>query len=524
MTTRRFLAPLALTLTAALALSACGGSSDGGSDDGGTTAAGADGTTAASGRGGTLTLGIVQEPPSWDPAQAHVGHRLQPYQAVYDSLLLREPDGTLSPMLATEWGYTDETNTVMSLDLRTDVTFSDGAAFDAEAVVANIEHFKVENGPQAGMAASIDSVAAVDADTVEITLSAPDPALEYYLSQALGLMGSPAALGTDEMDRLPVGSGPYVMVADQTVVGSQAVFEAREDYWNPDLQKWDRIEMKLLADVTSRVNALLTGEVDATIVDGTVKDQVDAAGLEPLFWTVDWTGLLLFDREGTLNPAMADVRVRQAINYAFDRENLLAQLAAGQGELTSQVFGPDSTAYLPELDDYYTYDPDKARELLADAGYADGFELEMPLGVPGLETQMTFIAQQLADVGITVKQTQVPIADFQGELGKGNFAASWFSLFQGPTWVAYQQMLSDTTLYNPFDSTTPEIEAAVETLRTDGENVEAAQAINRYVTENAWFAPWYRPSQLYYYDAESVSVEPQVQMAVPSIYNFSPAS
>lgn len=524
MMTKRFIAPLALSVAAALALSACGGGSDGGSGDGDATA-GSDGTTAAAGgRGGTLALGILQEPPSWDPAQAHVGHRLQPYQAVYDSLLLREPDGTLSPMLATEWGYTDDTNTVMSLDLQTDVTFSDGAAFDAEAVVANIEHFRTANGPQSGMAASIESVAAVDADTVEITLSQPDPAMEYYLSQALGLMGSPEALGTDEIFRLPVGSGPYVMVASQTVVGSQAVFEAREDYWNPDLQKWDRIEMKLLADMTSRVNALLTGEVDATIVDGTVVDQVAAAGFEPLLWTVDWSGVLLFDRDGTLNPALADVRVRQAINYAFDKENLLAQLAAGQGELTSQVFGPDSSAYLPELDDYYTYDPDKARELLAEAGYADGFELEMPLGVPTMETFMTFIAQQLSDVGITVKQTPVPAADYQGELGKGNYPVAWFNLFQGPTWVAYQQLLSDTTLYNPFKSTAPEIEEAVEALRADGEDVEAAQAINRYVTENAWFAPWYRLSQLYYFDAETVSVEPQVQMAVPAIYNYSPAS
>ena len=113
---------------------------------------------------------------------------------------------------------------------------------------------------------------------------------------------------------------------------------------------------------------------------------------------------------------------------------------------------------------------------------------------------------------------------FLGELGKGNYAASWFSLFQGPTWVAYQQLLSDTTLYNPFKSAAPELQEAVETLRTDGENVEAAQAINRFVTENAWFAPWFRPAQLYYYDAATVSVVPQVQMAVPAIYNYSPAS
>ncbi len=250
MTTRRFLAPLALTLTAALALSACGGS-DGGSDDGGTTAAGADGTTAASGRGGTLTLGILQEPPSWDPAQTHVGHRLQPYQAVYDSLALREPDGTLAPMLATEWGYTDDTNTVMSLDLRTDVTFSDGAAFDAEAVVANIEHFKTgERSPvrhgrehrpggrrRRGHGRDHPLLARPGAGVLPQPGPRPD--------------GQPGGARHGRDGPVPVGSGPYVMVADQTVVGSQAVFEAREDYWNADLQKWDRIEMKLLADVTS---------------------------------------------------------------------------------------------------------------------------------------------------------------------------------------------------------------------------------------------------------------------------------
>lgn len=519
MKSRTSLAPAALAVAAALALTACGSSAEEAPEEPQATE-----TDVAPGRGGTLTLGIVQEPASWDPAQAHVGHRLQPFQTAYDSLLLREPDGTLVPMLATEWSYTDDAKTVLSLDLRTDVTFSDGAAFDAAAVVANIEHFKADNGPQSGMGASIASVAAVDADTVELTLSAPDPAMEYYLSQALGLMGSPAALGTDEMDRLPVGTGPYVMVADQSVVGSQYVFTAREDYWNADLQLWDEIDLKLLADVTSRVNAIVTGEVDATLLDATTFEQADGAGLTLLEYATDWQGLLLFDRDGALNPALEDVRVRQAINYAFDKENLLAQLGGDKGEVTSQVFGPASTAYVAELEDMYTYDPDRARELLAEAGYGDGLTIEMPLATPGAETIMTFVAQQLADVGITVEQTQVPMADYQGELGKGNFAAAWFSLFQGPTWVAYQQLLSGTTLYNPFKSTTPEVEEAAAALRADGEDVEAAQALNTFVTENAWFAPWFRPSQLYYFDASVVSVVPQTQMAVPSIYNYAPAS
>jgi peptide/nickel transport system substrate-binding protein len=519
----RTLAPAAVAAVVALSLSACGGGTAAPStesQDGQEAQAPGDAA-----RGGTLTLGILQEPASWDPAQAHVGHMLQPFQAAYDTLLLREPDGTLAPMLATEWAYTDEAKTVLSLELRTDVTFSDGAPFDAEAVVANVEHFQADNGRQAAQAAAIDTVTAVDADTVEIVLSAPDPAMEYYLSQALGLMGSPASLGTDEMDRLPVGTGPYVMVAEQSVVGSQYVFTAREDYWNPELQRWDQITMKFLADVTSRVNALVSGEVDAALLDATTYQQAEAAGKALLEYGTDWQGLLLMDRDGAVDEALADVRVRQAINHAFDREAMLAQVGGGKGEVTSQVFGTATEGYDPELDDYYSYDPERAKELLAEAGYADGLTIEMPVITPGGETIMTFVTQQLADVGITVQQTSAPAADYVANLGQGKWGAAWFSLFQGPDWVAVQQIISTDALYNPFDSTTPEVAAAIEALRAGGDDsAEAAAEINRVVTENAWFAPWFRPSQLYFHDPAKVVVEPQIQMAVPAIYNYAPAS
>jgi peptide/nickel transport system substrate-binding protein len=118
-------AAAALVLSASLALTACGGGAGAGSSAGAATA---------------LTIGTIQDVRSWDPAQAHVGHVLQPYQAVYDTLILRQPDGKLSPMLATEWKY-NSTNTKLTVDLRTDVTFSDGAKFDAEAAKANMDHF-----------------------------------------------------------------------------------------------------------------------------------------------------------------------------------------------------------------------------------------------------------------------------------------------------------------------------------------------------------------------------------------------
>lgn len=505
----------ALATAGAIALSAC--SSAGAGGDEGTSGS-------AAKRGGTLTLGIVQDVKSFDPGQAHVGHQLQPYQLSYDSLLLREPDGTIAPMLATKWGYTDDTNTTFSLDLRTGVTFSDGAAFDADAAKANLEHFKTANGPQASQLAAVDEVTAVDKDTVELHLTQPDPALEYYLSQAAGLMGSPKALGSDGIARVPVGSGPYEMDSAGSVVGSQYVFTARDDYWNKDLQHWDKIVLKFLPDVTARVNALVSGQVDATLLDARTVDQATGAGKKLVESEVDWQGMLLFDRGGAIAPQLADVRVRQAINYAFDKKTILQQLQGGYGTVTSQVFGKNSTAYDKDLDNAYPFDPAKAKKLLSDAGYPNGFTLKIASSQP-LAPIMPFITQPLADIGITVEPTDVPISSYQTELGSGKYPAAWFSLFQGPTWVASNQLLSTDALYNPFDTTDPKLTGLVEKVRAGGDDADdAAKEINRFVTENAWFAPWFRAGQLYVVDPKKVSVKPQVEQAVPSIYNYTPVS
>ena len=99
----------------------------------GLSACSAEGTTSSAGGPKELVIGVLAEPTSWHSAQAHVGHLLQPYQLAYDSLLLRLPDGSLKPMLATEWNYTDEAKTTLQLKLRTDVTFSDGEKLDASA-------------------------------------------------------------------------------------------------------------------------------------------------------------------------------------------------------------------------------------------------------------------------------------------------------------------------------------------------------------------------------------------------------
>lgn len=482
---------------------------------------GSDGDSAA--RGGTLTLGQLGDVASWDPAQAHVGHALVPYQLVYDTLILREPDGELSPMLATAWSYNDD-RTVLTLELRDDVTFSDGEPFDAEAVTANLEHFKAGNGRQAVQLTQFESATAVDEDTVEITLAAPDPAMEYYLSQAAGLMASPAAIDAGTLETDPIGTGPYVFDKANSVRDSQSSFTAKEDYWNPELQKFDQVELRILEDISARVNAIVSGQVDWTTLDAKTADQAEDAGREIIpDYQVDWTGMTFLDRDGVVNPALADVRVRQAINYAVDRETLLEQLQLGRGSVTSQVFGPDSGAFVDELEDYYPYDPEKAKELLKEAGYEDGFELELPV-IPAFATQITALAQQLGEIGITVTQTSVPAANYVADVVQKKFEAFNFNLFQGEAWVAINQIISPTATFNPFGTTEPELEELIAVVQQGGEDsAAAAEDVNRYVTENAWFLPLYRIDQISVYNPETVTVVAQTQSAMPSIYNFAPA-
>ena len=206
-------AAAAIAVTAALALSSCAG---GGTDGGGGDGAG----------GGTLTLGAIIAPTTFDPAGSEWGNRSPFYQAVYDTLLLATPAGTIEPWLATEWAYNDD-NTVLTLTLRDDVTFTDGSTLTGDVVVKNLQRFKDGTSPDAGYFAGVSSFEAPDDTTVVITLSAPDPAMLNYLTRDPGLVGAEASLDSADIATNPVGSGPYVLDTAATVTGTTLLVHRR---------------------------------------------------------------------------------------------------------------------------------------------------------------------------------------------------------------------------------------------------------------------------------------------------------
>ena len=203
----------------------------------------------------TLRLGVVTQLTSFAPWEASWANQSPYLQAVYDTLLRAEPDGTITEGLATAWEW-DDSKTVLTLTLRDDVQFSDGTDLTAQVAADNLVRFRDGTSENATFLAGMTSAEAVDDATLVITLAAPDPALPVYLSQNAGLVGSTAMFDSPDAQTTPIGSGPYTLDADNTVVGSTYVFEANEDYWDLESVHYDTIEMTFYGDPTALMNAV----------------------------------------------------------------------------------------------------------------------------------------------------------------------------------------------------------------------------------------------------------------------------
>jgi peptide/nickel transport system substrate-binding protein len=501
----------------ALALSACGGSDDGGDNGGGSGGGGED--------GGTLTLGTVIAPASLAADDAGWSNGAPYVQAIYDSLLRQAPDGSIEPWLATEWSYNDD-RTVLTMTLRDDVTFTDGTPFTADVAAQNVLRYRDSTSGGASFLAAVADVTAVDDTTLEITLSAPDPALLVYLAQAQGAQQSPASFDTPDEALNPVGSGPYVVDTDRTVVGSTYVFTKNEDYWAPDAQHYDEVVMNVYSTSQTIVNAIQGGQVNASVMlDNATRPQVEGAGFEVQVSEINWSGMTLFDRTGKANPAFGDVRVRQAIAHAIDREAVLEGPAGGFGSVTGQIFGEESDAFIPELEDRYEYDPDRARELLAEAGYEDGFTLDMPYYPVGTDAIFDVTEQYLEDVGITVEYATVAVADISTTLASGQYAATLFPNQLFPTvWETAKWSLEQNAPWNVMkepDATVADLLATIQT-GTEEEAADASKELNEYIVEQAWFVPFYREQSSFAHDAET-EVIAQSDNGYPQLQNISPA-
>ncbi|MDX1466823.1 MAG: ABC transporter substrate-binding protein [Halomonas sp.] len=374
----------------------------------------------------SLRMAYDADPVSLDIHEQLSGGILQLSHMTFDPLVRWNKDLSFEPRLATDWEQVDDTT--MRMTLRDDVTFHSGNAFTAEDVVWTIERLKRSPDFKA-IFEPIASVTAVDDTTVEITTTKPYPLL-LNLATYVFPMDSAFYSGTDEdgdpKDEIVKngnsfasshlsGTGPYVVTERQQ--GVRIAFERFDDYWDEDSPgNVDEIVMTPISENATRVAALLSGDVDfiAPVPPNDLERVREDEDVQLV--TMSGTRIILFHMNQERVEAFQDPRVRQAFAYAINQEGIADRLMKGFATPAAQ-FSPEGYAgHVESLEP--RYDLEKAKQLMADAGFADGFEITMMAPNNRYVNDAKIaqaVAAMLARINVTVDLKTLPKAQYWGE-------------------------------------------------------------------------------------------------------------
>ncbi len=420
--------------------------------------------------GGEIVFGRYADSLFLDPVLNDANLDIWVLNSLYDTLFQSTQDGTgIEPMLATGYEAAEDALSY-TVTLRDGIKFADGSDITVDDVVWSLDRARnPENGIWSFSLESVDSVEAVGDNQVVLNLSRPDPsipaALAMFNSAVMPKALFEASAGeTDEekakaFSEQPVGSGPFVL--KEWVRGSHMVMERNPYYWQTDadgvqLPYLDSVRFEIVPEDATRILKLQAGELNAAefIPLSRVGElEADANINMELFPSTKVNDLLMNNRpeflDGTANP-LSDVNVRQALNYATDKEALIQLVTFGTGKLMESYMASTTPLYSPQ--EMYSYDPDKAKELLAEAGYADGFEVSS-LAISGNADDaalLTAIQQMWADVGVTLNIEQVDSATRTARYRENDFqmrTAAWTNDINDPS-----QITSYFAIYDVVES------------------------------------------------------------------------
>ncbi|MFQ5343966.1 MAG: ABC transporter substrate-binding protein, partial [Anaerolineae bacterium] len=413
---------------------------------------------------------------------------------IYDPLVRIGADGSPEPSSAVSWEPIDPTT--WQFKLREGVKFHNGEKFDAEAVKFSLDWYL---NPDVRIVYSrnlraIKEVQVVDKYTVNIITNGPSATLVGNLAAAW--MRPPkysAEVGLDGFAKAPIGSGPFKLVEFKP--DERLILERNEEYWGgaPLLETVEFVEMP---EQSTRAAALEAGEVDIAAdmpIDQVQRLQDAGLEIESVTESVVICVLLVNPKQREEYPFLSDKRVRQALNYAVDKEELVNALTGGYGRpAMGQYVGPDGFGYDPDFI-AYEYDPDKARELLAEAGYPDGFKftLHYPVGRYAFADEIfQALPSYLAQVGVEVELDRMENAAWEerylaNELGTTVVA---------PNYIPTMDVDRILTFYHPsfprkWVEEDPKMTALIDKERSTLDPVERLKVLHEAIAYGAEMAP-----------------------------------
>ncbi|WP_338722470.1 ABC transporter substrate-binding protein [Devosia sp. XK-2] len=426
-----------------------------------------------------IRIGVALEPPALDPtAGTAEAIDVVVYQNVFEGLVRIDQTGAVQPGLAKSWTISDDGLTYR-FDLHEDVTFHDGTAFDAEDVKFTFERLLAEDSVNAQKALyePISAVSVVDPTTVEFNLSRPDGLFLFNLGRGDAVIVAPESAENNGAE--PIGTGPFAFI--QWDRGSRVVLEQYGPYWGekPALTKASYV---FISDTATLTNALLAGDVDGT--NNFATEALAVFENNPQFKVLvgSTEGETILSTNNRKEP-FTDLRVRQAMAHALDRQEIIDGATYGYGVPIGTHFAPHHPYYL-DLVDTYPHDVEKAKALLAEAGYADGFSATLklpPVAYARLSGQI--IASQFAEVGIRLELINMEWAQWLEDV----FANKDFDL----TIISHVEPFDIGIYANPdyyFGYDNPEVQSLNETLNAttgEAERKRLAQAIQTIIAKDA---------------------------------------
>jgi peptide/nickel transport system substrate-binding protein len=489
-----------------------------------TSQTGAGSSPSASSSGGEkqqLTLAQTVDFYGWDPSN-QPGFQGWAAEAVWDQLCKADAKGKAQPDVADKFEITNS-NKTFKAHIREGQKFSDGTPVDSAAVKASFDYVATNGGSQADYKGI--KIETPDANDISVTWpTAQGPVIDNKVCAPKVL--PPGWLAAKKFDK-PVGSGPYVLDTAASTTGSVYTFTKNENHWNAKNYPYKKLVIKVITSDTAAVSALKTGQIDAVLVAQPSVAQVEASpNTKVMKFQGQTTRLLLTDHLGKAIPEIGNLKVRQAINMVFDKAAMAKSLYQGNAEPTGQVFRKGTDAYIDGLQDPYPFDVQKAKSLMAEAGYANGFTLNLPtMAGQNFETLMPYVTQQLAQLNIKVKQVPLTGANAIGDLlsGKypvvlwqlGNLGNSALQIYVESTPQGYWNLMHQPDQY--VDSRWTQITTA------DPQTAAKLQKeINQYQVDQAWFAPMVYMGTNYAYNSSKVSIptESDQEALTPKLRDF----
>jgi peptide/nickel transport system substrate-binding protein len=331
-----------------------------------------------SGPTGELVVALPNDPTSLFPprgADITAGNAARP---LYNSLVRLTAENELEPELALSWEISED-GTAYTFVLREGVVFHNGEPFNADSVVATWTYSADPSNDYAQDFAKVTAVEVIDEYTVRMVTAAPDP---IFLTQlATGWSMLPPAymdeVGIEGFEQAPIGTGPFRFV--ERIAGDRIVMEANPDYWEEGRPGVASLTFRIISDPTTRLAAIQTGEVD--IVNRLSADLVTVLegndDVEIISYANDRVYYVAFKNVGNgVGTPLEDVRVRQALNLAVNRQGIIDAIFGGQAALVTGFVMPTNLGYDDSIEPY-AYNPEEAQALLAEAGYAEGFSISM---------------------------------------------------------------------------------------------------------------------------------------------------